>query len=436
MDQSIKNFINSCLLCQAKSSHGLHKAPIQSFPDIKAPLEYVAVDIVGPLSTTSRHNKYMFTVIDMFSRFAQVYAIPNIKTETLIQCLSSYFSTFGPVAHILSDAGSQFNSSEYRVFLADYNTQIHLTMPFNHQANGLCERYHKTLKQLLQNIEDKNPTEWDNFLETATFALNATFHESIQNIPFYLFYGRQANLNISLLFNNNLTREVDPTVNPVSQRIERLNIVFQNAFEASKNSHDRNVKYQKLHKQSTFEVGQIVMLSNNYRVGTNAKYKPKFLGPYRITKKLSPVNRELLPILPFKGKSKLVHINRLKPATIRNFEWRGTEVFPLQQLTADESPDDETNADNDISNQPSISNDPPKPQNSQSIALKEPVITTDNMASQSVPTSTFIPQIQYNNNGIQNPFLRPYGLRSRRDLNIPNDEWVQSRTMEFKRRNK
>lgn len=105
------------------------------------------MDIVGPLARSESGNKYLLTVIDYATRYAEAR-----KTNAPIVCqaLIGIFSHFGFPQEILSDWGSNFMSNLTEELLE--KTQIgHIKMsPYHPQTNGALERFHRTLKQMLR----------------------------------------------------------------------------------------------------------------------------------------------------------------------------------------------------------------------------------------------------------------------------------------------
>ena len=47
------------------------------------PMERIAMDILGPLPTTSRDNKYILVVGDYISKWKEAYPMPNMEASTV-----------------------------------------------------------------------------------------------------------------------------------------------------------------------------------------------------------------------------------------------------------------------------------------------------------------------------------------------------------------
>ena len=51
--------------------------------NVGAPLERVALDVLGPLPTTERGNKYILVIADYFTKWTESYSIPDQEAVTV-----------------------------------------------------------------------------------------------------------------------------------------------------------------------------------------------------------------------------------------------------------------------------------------------------------------------------------------------------------------
>ena len=79
--------------------------------NVGAPLERVALDIVGALPTSSRGNKYILIVGDYFTKLMEAYPLANQKVETVAEVfVREFVSHFGVPLQLHSDQGRNFES--------------------------------------------------------------------------------------------------------------------------------------------------------------------------------------------------------------------------------------------------------------------------------------------------------------------------------------
>ena len=60
------------------------KAPLGSM-HVGAPLDRLGTDLLGPLPVTSRASKYILTIIDYFTKWVEIFAVPDQTAVTCVQ---------------------------------------------------------------------------------------------------------------------------------------------------------------------------------------------------------------------------------------------------------------------------------------------------------------------------------------------------------------
>ena len=76
------------------------------------PLERVCIDIVGPFPQSDHDNRYALVVTDCFTKYVEIYAMPNQEAATVSKVLvCEFFTRFGVPEYLHSDQGTQFEST-------------------------------------------------------------------------------------------------------------------------------------------------------------------------------------------------------------------------------------------------------------------------------------------------------------------------------------
>ena len=114
MDQlkTVANSCKSCLYLKPKfirSEGALIKAI--------CPFQRINIDFKGPLTISHKANRYLFTIIDDFSRFPFAYPCKDTTSKTVTQCFDHLFSIFGMPDMVHSDRASDFLSEETTDYL-------------------------------------------------------------------------------------------------------------------------------------------------------------------------------------------------------------------------------------------------------------------------------------------------------------------------------
>ena len=131
MKRDIKCWCRECHDCSASKVDRHTKAPLGSFEPPDRRFGDIHVDLVGILPS-SEDQRYLFTIVDRYSRWPEAIPIPNAKT-----LLRSWFSRFGVPDSITSDRGPQFVSNLWRELDNLLGVKTERTTSYHPQANGI-----------------------------------------------------------------------------------------------------------------------------------------------------------------------------------------------------------------------------------------------------------------------------------------------------------
>ena len=149
MKKDITVWTRTCINCQRSKIHRHTKSSLGSFPQPTRRFGHIHVDVVGPLPS-SEGKRYLFTIIDRSSRWPE--AVPMEEASTMscaTALLNAWISRFGLPEHITSDRGSVFTSDIWLSLAKLLGVNLHHTTAYHPQANGMVERWHRTLKASL-----------------------------------------------------------------------------------------------------------------------------------------------------------------------------------------------------------------------------------------------------------------------------------------------
>ncbi len=201
MRYDIENWITCCWPCtMAKRGPRWQWAPLQQELN-GAPFDHVAFDVIGPLSITGNGNRFILMMIDYFSKWAEAYALPNYKAETVSDCIiNQWIAHHGIPIRIHSDNAPEFWGhviTQPKKMLSMKGT---FTTPYRPQSNGLCERMNPTIKNIIKcTVRDKRNT-WDKSLDLVIMAYRATPQTSTGFSPNMLVIGKETNMPVDLIY--------------------------------------------------------------------------------------------------------------------------------------------------------------------------------------------------------------------------------------------
>ncbi|KAI3369647.1 hypothetical protein L3Q82_025356, partial [Scortum barcoo] len=86
---------------------------------VGAPMERIAVDLMGPLNETDRHNRYILVVQDYFSKWVEAYPVPNEQASTVAEKIACEWHKVGDAVWYLVK-GTKSVKNQVRKFLPSY----------------------------------------------------------------------------------------------------------------------------------------------------------------------------------------------------------------------------------------------------------------------------------------------------------------------------
>ena len=164
-------------------------------------MQIVAVDILGPLPKGPTGNSYILVAMDYFTKWAEVYAVPNQEAATIVAKLTDeMFLRFSPPEQLHSDQGRQFESK----LMADVCSLLRIRKsritPYHPQSDGLVKRYNRTMLNMLATCTQDHPATWEDHLRGVCMAYNTSMHPTTGYSPFFLMFGREARLPVDVTF--------------------------------------------------------------------------------------------------------------------------------------------------------------------------------------------------------------------------------------------
>ena len=274
------------------------------------------MDLFGPLPISKDNNKYILVLQCTFTRFVEIYPIPNAQGTTVADIIANNFITrHGIPYEFLSDNGPPFNATLMSILRTTLSISPRFTPPLHPQANGLVERFMQPLKTMITSFVNENHNNWDTYLRHFRFAYNTSFHPSINDTPFFLTHGRDANTSIFIPPSSDA--EIDLKTFK-QELIHRIVAARQFAKSFSINDHLQFLVPPK------FSPGDAVLLFTPPKtISSTSKYIAAKLtanwnGPYRIHSQQSD---STFTIIDSTGKIKdNITVSRLKHYFSRNID--------------------------------------------------------------------------------------------------------------------
>ena len=136
MGVDIKDFVRTCAPCQSRKTPQPKRSGEMQLFSATRPFEVVGVDLLGPLTRTTSGNKHIVVILDRFSRWVELAAVPDIKTNTVADVVvDRVILRHGCPVQLLSDRGTQFTSGLFKRMAERLGFMI-FTSPYHPQTNG------------------------------------------------------------------------------------------------------------------------------------------------------------------------------------------------------------------------------------------------------------------------------------------------------------
>ena len=201
MNKDIRKYITNFTLCHRE------KAKVQAYPlqmtEIPGrPLDKIAIDLVMECKTYTSGNKHIVTIIDYLMGWLQAFLIPDKSADTTV---SNFINKYLPVhmcpRHILSDKSTELKNTLMDQVWEQLGIERIFSAPYHPQSNGKLEVFHKNLKPTLKKLCEKDPSNWDKYINQVLASYRVTPNLATAETLFFLVYRRDPNLPVHQLLN-------------------------------------------------------------------------------------------------------------------------------------------------------------------------------------------------------------------------------------------
>jgi transposase InsO family protein len=259
-----------CMTCErcmvSKAPQPKIRPPITSLLAQK-PMEILAMDFTL-LEKSSCGKENVLIITDVFTKFTQAVPTKDQKASTVAKVLvREWFHKYGIPSRLHSDQGRCFEGEVVKALCMIYDIQKSRTTPYHPEGNSQCERFNRTLHNLLTTLEPEKKRRWPDFLPSMVYYYNCTPHSSTGISPYYLFFGKDpvlpVDLSLGLVLKDDQVSNHEPVDQWLTQHEKDLNAAAQIAWKnLNKNAKERQRIYNKKSKPAPLQVGAIVLLRN------------------------------------------------------------------------------------------------------------------------------------------------------------------------------
>ena len=332
MKLDIARFVESCVTCsQVKAEHQKPYGVLQqpAIPEWK--WDNITMDFVTKLPRTSRGNDMIWVIVDRLTKSAHFLATrENIPMEKLSKLyIDEIVSRHGIPLSIISDRDTRYVSNFWKSLQRELGTRVNLSTAYHPQTDGQSERTIQTLEDMLRACVMEYGGSWDTHLPLIEFSYNNSYHSSIKMAPYEMLYGRKCRTPTCWLEPGE-KQYAGPDV--VQLTADKVAI----AVEALRVARNRQKAYaDKRNRPMSFKVGDLVFLKVSpwkgiIRFGKRGKLSPRFIGPFKILKKVKEQAYQLELPPELEGIHNTFHVCYLRKCLTQE-----ESIIPLSELRVD-----------------------------------------------------------------------------------------------------
>lgn len=177
----IKETISKCRICQRSGFEFTrrHITPIKTTRNN----ELWEIDLVGPLPRSKAGYIYLLTMIDHFSKRAEVKPLRSKERNEVIRNIRQIIKSVGKPERILTDNGCEFANGLTEELAKEVGIDWIFGAPYSPTTTGLIERFNRTFISKLKKISNYGKKDWEGCIQETINSYMNSYHRAIGCTP-------------------------------------------------------------------------------------------------------------------------------------------------------------------------------------------------------------------------------------------------------------
>ena len=281
---AVKEFLESCPICQ-KQSKQLEKLYTEPFVGSSyEPMECVQIDHIGPIGSTpdAFGNRHILVIVDTFSRWTELYPVPDVGADTTAICLGDYILRYGPPRIAHSDHGSAFIDASFNALAKMANIEVTHPIAGDKESTGIVERENKEVRRHLKNLMTENfmKDSWAMATKMVQRILNNTVHTTTGYAPAKVLYGRLIP-TANTVFQKPLDQDEKEYTKYMKSKLDLQSKIVKHIQDKLMHQDKINLANRAHPKRTILAPGELVL----YRRKHKTKQQLEYTGPWMVTDK-------------------------------------------------------------------------------------------------------------------------------------------------------
>ena len=199
-------YTKKCKICQKQKKSKVKYGELPPKNVTEKPWQCLCIDLIGPYTVLMNETKLIhlqaMTFIDPATGWFKITDVKDKSSANISQLLDIvWLSRYPKPNKVIMDNGSEFKK-DFEPILKDYNIKISKTTIKNPRANGVLERLHQVVSNMLRCLDLPNmilnPEDpWPAVLASVAYAVRCAHQRTYDASPTQLVFGRDMILPIT-----------------------------------------------------------------------------------------------------------------------------------------------------------------------------------------------------------------------------------------------
>ena len=258
MSRELDDWLKNCERCLRRKTSTNIKAPLVNIVTTQ-PLELVCMDFLT-LEMSKGGFQNILVVTDHFTHYAQAYPTRNQTARTTAEVFFKEFIVhYGIPKRIHSDQGANFESQLIKELCRLMGIEKSRTTPYHPQCNGACERFNRTLLNMLGTLQPEQKPDWKCHVGPLVHAYNCTRHDTTGFSPYFLMFGRHPRIALDAALGIDVeVQRSNKFVDTLQQRLRQSYELASAATEKAKGKQKRD--YDQRARAAVLEIEDRVLV--------------------------------------------------------------------------------------------------------------------------------------------------------------------------------
>lgn len=251
VERKVEQVVNACIKCIIYNKKiGRQEGYLCCIDKGSQPLHTLHVDHLGPMDVTTKQYKFIFAMVDGFTKFVWLFTTKTTGCDEVLKKLEEWSNVFGLPSRIVSDRGAAFTSNAFTEYVKSNAIEHVLTTTGVARGNGQIERVNRSILSIISKLSAEDSSKWFKFVPQVQRAINSHIHSSSKKSPFELLFGVKIKNKISDKIISALEQEFVDGFDAEREKLrEEAKIQIQQAQDVYKYNYDKKRKKDFTYKE-------------------------------------------------------------------------------------------------------------------------------------------------------------------------------------------